>query len=314
MGDTMRDKIRRNIPNAITSLRILSSLGLIGFTLTGALSPISLGIWYLATAGTDFVDGKLARSLHVTSDVGAFLDGAADKVLNIGMMLALLATGTLPVWSLLVLVRDIPVAIATISHKSKTAKERANQEGQLPVLNYQDRLNFTEENGYLDGTKKERRQVKKKIFFDTLQEKFQHLSKGENILPTMAGKLKMWLLVVGIASSLVLPSFLPLSLSSAIANFFYGATLVDSAIDMGLFYRKLKQSNQKQKWLHERSLKIEEIKEEVKAEKEKIKEEVSVKESVRFSSSEFDDLIVPPEIPSSSKERGIARQKTRFKY
>lgn len=314
MGDTMKDKIRRNIPNAVTSLRILSSLGLIGCTLAGTLSPISLGIWYLATAGTDFVDGKLARSLHVTSDVGAFLDGAADKVLNIGMMLALLATGTVPAWSLLVLARDIPVAVATISHKSRTAKERAKQEGQLPILNYQDRLNRAEENGYLDGTKKEQRQVKRKLFFDTMKEKFQRLSKGESILPTMAAKLKMWLLVAGIASSLVLPTFLPLGLSYTIANFFYGATLVDSMVDMGMFYRKLKKCNQSREWLPENTMEVKEQKEETKLEKEEVKEKVLVKESIHFSSQEFDDLMIPPEVPISNKETGIARQKTRFKY
>ncbi len=314
MGDIMKDKIIKNIPNAVTSLRILSSIGLIGCTLATTLSPLALGAWYLVTAGTDFVDGKLARSLHATSDVGAFLDGAADKVLNIGMMLALLTTGTIPAWSLLVLARDIPVAIATLSHKSKTAKKRAKQEGQLPVLSYQDRVNRAEENGYLEGSKKERRQVKRKLFLDTVKEKYRLLSKGESILPTMAGKLKMWLLVAGIASSLVLPSVLPLELACTIANFFYGATLLDSAIDMGMFYRKLKHGNQNSEWLQNGTSAVEESKEEKVCKKEEVvKEAVTTKEFHRVSPT-FDNLILPPEVPHSSKETGIARQKTRFKY
>ena len=55
---------------------------------------------YLFAALTDWLDGWLARRWGQTSDFGKFMDALADKVLTVGLFVALLALGKLPDWAL----------------------------------------------------------------------------------------------------------------------------------------------------------------------------------------------------------------------
>jgi CDP-diacylglycerol--serine O-phosphatidyltransferase len=70
--------IRRNIPNLLTSLNLLS--GVVGLLLLmqGNISIASLMI--LIAGVFDFLDGMLARLLHVKSALGKELDSLADVV------------------------------------------------------------------------------------------------------------------------------------------------------------------------------------------------------------------------------------------
>ncbi|MFA5058993.1 MAG: CDP-alcohol phosphatidyltransferase family protein, partial [Opitutaceae bacterium] len=51
----------------------------------------TLAFWlFIAAAITDWLDGKLARERNIVSDLGKFMDALVDKILVIGIMVALL--------------------------------------------------------------------------------------------------------------------------------------------------------------------------------------------------------------------------------
>jgi CDP-diacylglycerol--glycerol-3-phosphate 3-phosphatidyltransferase len=81
----------RWLPNMISVLRAVASLGVVAL-LTPDTAALALIVFGLAAA-TDGIDGWLARRLRATSDLGAFLDPLADKILVLGTLAGLLATG-----------------------------------------------------------------------------------------------------------------------------------------------------------------------------------------------------------------------------
>jgi CDP-diacylglycerol--glycerol-3-phosphate 3-phosphatidyltransferase len=80
-----------NLPNALTLIRM---------PLTFAIVTLMYGKWpwaatlgcglFVAAAITDWLDGKLARERNIVSDFGKFMDALVDKVLVLGIMVALL--------------------------------------------------------------------------------------------------------------------------------------------------------------------------------------------------------------------------------
>jgi CDP-diacylglycerol---serine O-phosphatidyltransferase len=71
-------QIKKNIPNAITSLNLVS--GCIGIMLV-LRGSVELGsIFVIIAAVFDFFDGMAARLLHVHSEIGKELDSLADLV------------------------------------------------------------------------------------------------------------------------------------------------------------------------------------------------------------------------------------------
>ena len=64
-------------------------------------------ILFAITAGTDWVDGQIARRTNSVSKLGQLLDPAVDRLLVVFTVLALLIIGRLPLWIIaFVLVRD----------------------------------------------------------------------------------------------------------------------------------------------------------------------------------------------------------------
>jgi CDP-diacylglycerol--serine O-phosphatidyltransferase len=71
-------QIKKNIPNAITSLNLVS--GCIGIMLVFRGSVELGSIFVIIAAVFDFFDGMVARLLHVHSEIGKELDSLADLV------------------------------------------------------------------------------------------------------------------------------------------------------------------------------------------------------------------------------------------
>ena len=86
-----------NLPNKITLTRICMIPVFVAVFYCGFLSPwcfLASAIVFVLAAATDALDGHIARSRHLVTDLGKFLDPIADKVLVSTALIVLL---TVPV-------------------------------------------------------------------------------------------------------------------------------------------------------------------------------------------------------------------------
>ena len=92
------------------ALMILSVLFMVFVLLPETWAKIVALILFVAGAISDLVDGKWARHDKIVTDLGAFLDPLADKMLVNLAFLALVVLGIIPVWVFaIILVRDFAV-------------------------------------------------------------------------------------------------------------------------------------------------------------------------------------------------------------
>ena len=86
-----------NLPNKITLTRIFMIPVFIAVFYCGILSPwcfLASAVVFLGAALTDALDGHIARSRHLVTDLGKFLDPIADKVLVSTALIVLLTVPT----------------------------------------------------------------------------------------------------------------------------------------------------------------------------------------------------------------------------
>lgn len=98
-------------PTYLTIARmVLSVLFMVFVLLPETWAKIVALILFIAGAISDLVDGKWARHDKIVTDLGAFLDPLADKMLVNLAFLALVVLGIIPVWVFaIILVRDFAV-------------------------------------------------------------------------------------------------------------------------------------------------------------------------------------------------------------
>ena len=92
------------LPNQLTILRLVL-VPVIGYTLTATWAfhdQVSVVV-YSAAAATDTLDGRIARSRHLVSELGKFLDPLADKVLVITVLAILVGETVVPFWVVVVI-------------------------------------------------------------------------------------------------------------------------------------------------------------------------------------------------------------------
>lgn len=81
-------------------------------TAPGSGAAWGAAVLFIAGAGTDKLDGYLARRHQVVTKMGAWLDPAADKLFVIAPMLVLVEQGSFPWWAAAVLIaREIAVSL-----------------------------------------------------------------------------------------------------------------------------------------------------------------------------------------------------------
>lgn len=94
------------VPNVISFIRLC--LVPIYFILLNDGHDIAATVLFALAAGTDFLDGQIARRTHAVSKIGQVLDPAVDRILMIAGVVGLLMVGRLPLWIVLVvLLRDL---------------------------------------------------------------------------------------------------------------------------------------------------------------------------------------------------------------
>ena len=96
------------IPNFLSFLRILLVLPII-YSLQSELYLLAAFLFFLSSM-TDFMDGYLARRYELESELGAFLDLIADKILVVTILVWLVfiyANQALTILSILIILREI---------------------------------------------------------------------------------------------------------------------------------------------------------------------------------------------------------------
>lgn len=79
-----------NLPNILTLSRVPLMFMVVGFMYAEIPWAATAAFWLFITAAlTDWLDGKIARSYGIVSSFGRFMDSVLDKVLVIGVMIAL---------------------------------------------------------------------------------------------------------------------------------------------------------------------------------------------------------------------------------
>ena len=95
-----------NMPNVITILRILAVPLTIWLIISG---DYRIAFWIFIAAGiSDGVDGFIAKRFDQRTELGAYLDPAADKLLLVSIYITLALLKLVPAWlAILVASRDI---------------------------------------------------------------------------------------------------------------------------------------------------------------------------------------------------------------
>jgi cardiolipin synthase len=102
-----------SIPNLITLARILLVPILVWAIISGEMRLAFL--LFLVAGISDAVDGFLAKRFGMATELGAYLDPLADKVLIVSIYVALGITGALPAWLVILVVsRDIMIVGAVL--------------------------------------------------------------------------------------------------------------------------------------------------------------------------------------------------------
>ena len=102
-----------SIPNLITLARILLVPVVVWAIATGQMYFAFL--LFLAAGISDAVDGFLAKRFGMKTELGAYLDPLADKVLIVSIYVALGITGVIPLWIVILVVsRDFMIVGAII--------------------------------------------------------------------------------------------------------------------------------------------------------------------------------------------------------
>ena len=134
-----------NVPNALTLLRIFFVPVLVGalvqedwrVTIQGVLVTnefLALAT-FLAAAGTDLLDGYLARRWKQITTVGTLLDPIADKLLISAALISLVQVRVIPAWmTILIVGREFAVSGLRSIAAAEGYIIRANDFGKLKLV------------------------------------------------------------------------------------------------------------------------------------------------------------------------------------
>jgi CDP-diacylglycerol---glycerol-3-phosphate 3-phosphatidyltransferase len=128
-----------NLPNAITVVRIAAAPLLFWMLLAdggddGWLRWAAAAVFILAIA-TDGIDGHIARSRGLVTDLGKILDPIADKLLTSGALVCLSILGELPWWvTAIIVVREVGITIWRLVELRRGNVVPASSGGKLKTV------------------------------------------------------------------------------------------------------------------------------------------------------------------------------------
>jgi CDP-diacylglycerol---glycerol-3-phosphate 3-phosphatidyltransferase len=125
-----------NLPTWITVSRLVG----VPILLYGLQSPSAETRWimtavFVLAAGTDWLDGYLARKLNQVTDLGKFLDPLVDKLLVLAPLMSLVELGQVPAWGVfLILARELTIAGWRVDPNLQKSVQGANFWGKLKTV------------------------------------------------------------------------------------------------------------------------------------------------------------------------------------
>ncbi len=132
-----------NLPNLITLSRVPMMFVIVGlmycvfpggyWVFPGAATLAF--IFFILSAIGDWLDGYLARKRGLISTFGKFMDALTDKVLVLGIMVAMVQLGTVQIiWVLIIIVREFLISGMRMMAASKGVVVAAERGGKLKTL------------------------------------------------------------------------------------------------------------------------------------------------------------------------------------
>ncbi len=124
-----------NLPNYITLLRVVLIPFFINLMIYSYYREALLV--FVAACVTDALDGMIARLTGTKTELGAFLDPMADKLLIVSAFVTLVLLGKLPVWLVIIVVsRDAILTMGSliIYFTTSTLKIQPTLIGKLTTL------------------------------------------------------------------------------------------------------------------------------------------------------------------------------------
>ena len=125
---------KRLIPNYLTILRLILVPIIFGLIL---YDHYTLAIvFYIIASITDVLDGFIARKFNLISDFGKLMDPLADKVTQIGTILALILKRIIPYWILIILsLKELTmVIVASVLFKKKIVTVHSKWYGKAATV------------------------------------------------------------------------------------------------------------------------------------------------------------------------------------
>ena len=125
-----------NLPNLITLSRMPMMFIIVGLMYCRFSGAASLAFaLFIASAIGDWLDGYIARKRGQISVFGKFMDALTDKVLVIGIMVALVEQQAIQiVWVLIILVREFLISGMRMVAASKGVVVAAERGGKLKTV------------------------------------------------------------------------------------------------------------------------------------------------------------------------------------
>ncbi len=125
-----------NLPNKLTLARIAMTVLMVVFLLLpGPVWAWLAAVMFVAASLTDFADGRIARSRHLITNFGKFMDPLADKILNYSVMVMLIPEGLIPtVVLVIILFREFLVSGIRLSAAEQGRVVAANIWGKLKTV------------------------------------------------------------------------------------------------------------------------------------------------------------------------------------
>ena len=120
-----------NVPNALSAARIALVPVLLWILFAdpdgGSMTAAAL---FLLASVTDVVDGHLARSRGLVTEVGKVLDPLADKLMVVSVLLSLVVLDRVPFWAVAVILgREVAVSVL----RSRASKRGGCEVGARPL-------------------------------------------------------------------------------------------------------------------------------------------------------------------------------------